>query len=144
MTSSEESGIVLVKVIIDFLSGFCRELQDKFLFATKWKKKKVFLGDFYVLEILEGKIVTGNNPSFFKIIFVVSQDKMALKKGTNQFKVIFRCLRKKRFVKATELEESYLYYSVICYKFVFIHILIESFINLMGQTNHQIFEIIKE
>lgn len=35
MTLSKESGIVLVKVIIDFLSGFCRELQDKFLFATK-------------------------------------------------------------------------------------------------------------
>lgn len=30
-------------------------------------------------------MVTGNNESFLKIIFVVSQDKMALKEGTNQF-----------------------------------------------------------
>lgn len=39
MTRSEESSIVLVKGIIDFLSGFCREFQDKFLFATKWGGK---------------------------------------------------------------------------------------------------------
>lgn len=32
-------ALFLSKWSLIFLSGFCRDLQDKFLFATKWKKK---------------------------------------------------------------------------------------------------------
>jgi hypothetical protein len=39
VTCSKESGIVLVKVTIDFLSSFYRELQDKFLFAKNEKNQ---------------------------------------------------------------------------------------------------------
>lgn len=64
--------------------------------------------DFCVLEIQSWKVeksLTGNNQSFLKILFVVFQDKMALKKGTNQ--VFFWYSEKKGFVKATELEENH-------------------------------------
>lgn len=59
---------------------------------------------------LEGKrSLTENIQSFLKTLFEVSQDKMALRKGTNQFQVSFQLSGGKGFVKATELEESHLF-----------------------------------
>lgn len=75
-------------------------------------KKKVFSDGLLCFRnaILEGKRnLTGNNHGFLNIFFEVSQDKMALKKETNQFQFLFRCPRRKEFVKSPELEESHLF-----------------------------------